>query len=70
MRLLIVATVYDFKARQENELNCDFSKGVSRWDELPLGYPFERFLEDDALAAEIYGDHVYWKDVEILHEDQ
>ncbi|XP_032575188.1 larval serum protein 1 alpha chain [Drosophila sechellia] len=69
LRILIVATVYDFRARQENELNCDFSKGVSRWDELPLGYPFERFLEDDALAAEIFGDHVYWKDVDILHEN-
>ncbi|EDW94627.2 LOW QUALITY PROTEIN: uncharacterized protein Dyak_GE19952 [Drosophila yakuba] len=68
LRLLIVATVYDYKARQESELNCDFSKGVSRWDELPLGYPFERFLEDDAQAVEISGDHVFWKDVEVLHE--
>ncbi|EDV51879.2 larval serum protein 1 gamma chain [Drosophila erecta] len=68
LRLLIVATVYDFKARRENELNCDFSRGVSRWDELPLGYPFERFLEDDTQAVEISGDHVYWKDVHILHE--
>ncbi|XP_017071955.2 larval serum protein 1 alpha chain [Drosophila eugracilis] len=70
MRLLIVATVYDFKAHEGNELNCDFTKGVSRWDELPLAYPFERILEDDSQAVEISGDHVYWKDVEILHEDQ
>ncbi|XP_017111714.1 larval serum protein 1 alpha chain [Drosophila elegans] len=69
MRLLIVATVYDFKARQGNELNCDFSRGISRWDELPLAYPFERILEDDTQSVEISGDHVYWKDVQILHED-
>nr|XP_016926729.2 larval serum protein 1 beta chain [Drosophila suzukii] len=69
IRLLIMATVYDFKARQGDELNCDFSKGISRWDELPLAYPFERILEDDTQAVEISGDHVYWKDVNILHED-
>ncbi|XP_017058833.1 larval serum protein 1 gamma chain [Drosophila ficusphila] len=69
MRLLILATVYDFKARQGNELNCDFAKGVSRWDELPLAFPFDRFLEDDTQSMEISGDHVFWKDVEILHEE-
>ncbi|KAH8286949.1 hypothetical protein KR018_011398, partial [Drosophila ironensis] len=68
MRLLILATTYDFKARQGNELSCDFSKGISRWDELPLGYPFERFLEEDSLAGEVYGDHVIWKEVEIWHD--
>ncbi|XP_016955090.1 larval serum protein 1 gamma chain [Drosophila biarmipes] len=69
IRLLIVATVYDFKARQGNELNCDFTKGISRWDDLPLAYPFERILEDDNQAVETSGDHVYWKDVNILHEN-
>ncbi|XP_017008584.2 larval serum protein 1 beta chain [Drosophila takahashii] len=69
MRLLIVATVYDFKARQGNELNCDFTKGISRWDELPLDYPFERILEDDTQAVEISADHLYWKDVWIQHEE-
>ncbi|KAH8296626.1 hypothetical protein KR054_008999, partial [Drosophila jambulina] len=65
MRLLIIATAYDFKAQQGNELNCDFSKGISRWDELPLGYPFDQFLEDN----EVFGNHAYWKEVEIMHED-
>ncbi|KAH8267675.1 hypothetical protein KR026_002552, partial [Drosophila bipectinata] len=69
MRLFIVATSYDFKAQQGNELNCDFSKGISRWDELPLGYPFERYLEGDHQAEEVFGSHVLWKDVEIWHEN-
>ncbi|KAH8240143.1 hypothetical protein KR032_011638, partial [Drosophila birchii] len=70
MRLLVVATAYDFKAQQGNELNCDFSKGISRWDELPLGYPFDQFLEEDIAGNnEIFGDYAYWNDVEIVHED-
>ncbi|XP_070135475.1 larval serum protein 1 beta chain [Drosophila bipectinata] len=69
MRLFIVATSYDFKAQQGNELNCDITKGISRWDELPLGYPFERYLEEDHQAEEVFGSHVLWKDVEIWHED-
>ncbi|SPP77023.1 blast:Larval serum protein 1 gamma chain [Drosophila guanche] len=70
LRLLIVATVYDFKARQANELNCDFSKGVSRWDELPLGYPFERYLEAEDEALHLWGDHTFWQPVEINHVDR
>ncbi|XP_017139268.1 larval serum protein 1 gamma chain [Drosophila miranda] len=70
MRLLIVATVYDFKARQANELNCDFSKGVSRWDELPLGYPFERYLEEEDEVERLVGDHTFWQPVEINHVDR
>ncbi|XP_022208252.2 larval serum protein 1 gamma chain [Drosophila obscura] len=70
LRLLIVATVYDFKARQANELNCDFSKGVSRWDELPLGYPFERYLEQETEAEHLLGDHSFWQPVEITHLDR
>ncbi|KAH8252022.1 hypothetical protein KR038_006820, partial [Drosophila bunnanda] len=70
MRLMIVATSYDFKACQGNELNCDFSKGISRWDELPLGYPFDKLMaEDSSRDSEIFGEYAYWKEVEIVHED-
>ncbi|KAH8355602.1 hypothetical protein KR200_002639, partial [Drosophila serrata] len=70
MRLLIVATAYDFKAQQGNEINCDFSKGISRWDELPLGYPFDQLMEQDRpVDPEVFGEYAYWKDVEIMHED-
>lgn len=65
MRLLTIATPYNYKAKQGNELFCDFSKGVSSWDELPHGYPFERFVEQ----AELQGSHAYWKAVEIAHRD-
>ncbi|TDG47622.1 hypothetical protein AWZ03_005920 [Drosophila navojoa] len=65
MRLLVIATPYNYKARQGNELFCDFSNGVSSWNELPQGYPFERFVEE----AELQGSHVYWKAVEVEHRD-
>ncbi|KAL7732930.1 hypothetical protein ACLKA6_002745 [Drosophila palustris] len=66
MRLFVMATPYNYKARQENELNCDFSSGVSSWDELPLGYPFERLVEEE---DELQGAHTMWQTVEIQHED-
>ncbi|KAH8261287.1 hypothetical protein KR044_006557, partial [Drosophila immigrans] len=66
MRLFVLATPYNFKARQEQELCCDFSNGVSSWDELPFGYPFERQLEEQ---TELLGGNTMWQAVEILHED-
>ncbi|XP_034481933.1 larval serum protein 1 alpha chain [Drosophila innubila] len=67
MRLFVLATPYNYRARQENELNCDFSNGVSSWDELPFGYPFERFVGDE---EELHDAHTMWKAVEIQHEDR
>lgn len=65
MRLFVLATPYNYKARQENELNCDFSNGISSWDELPFGYPFERLIEEE---SELLGPHTKWQAVEIQHE--
>ncbi|XP_060654082.1 larval serum protein 1 alpha chain [Drosophila nasuta] len=67
MRLFVLATPYNFKARQEQELICDFSNGVSSWDELPFGYPFERQLEEE---SEFLGENALFQAVEIVHEDR
>ncbi|KAH8370840.1 hypothetical protein KR093_005191, partial [Drosophila rubida] len=65
MRLFVVATPYQFKARQAQEVSCDFSSGVSSWDALPFGYPFERQLE---APSELSGDNASWQEVAIVHE--
>ncbi|XP_030569258.1 larval serum protein 1 alpha chain [Drosophila novamexicana] len=64
MRLLILATPYTYKARQGQEMYCDFGDGISSWDELPHGYPFERFVE----PLELLGSHTFWQAVELQHK--
>ncbi|XP_055855823.1 larval serum protein 1 beta chain-like [Episyrphus balteatus] len=71
VRLFVIISQYNGEQKDvpkyESNLNCGIGYGDRYLDNLPLGYPFDRKIEN---IQEFYVPNMYFKNVKIYHEDK